>query len=92
MQEKAVVRTVHGIVHPFVDPVNLSAVLFGVQVELRVGREVVELAVQHADDLGRLVVDDSALLRVPQHRHRPSVRGAEGISDMVSRSGKCRTV
>ena len=49
--------------------VDLRPQRLRVEIEPHVG-ERVELAVQHPDDLGRLVVDDAVRLPVEQHRHR----------------------
>ena len=49
--------------------VDLVAQRLGVEIEADVG-EGVELAPEHADDLGRLVVHDPVRLPVEEHRHR----------------------
>ena len=64
------VRTVHGVVHPFVDLVNLGAVLRGVDIERGLLRreQRVERGVEDADDLGAFIVDDRVRFLVPEHR------------------------
>lgn len=45
-------RTVHGVVHPRIDRIDLLAVLFGVDIDGRLlpGEQVVEGGVEDADD------------------------------------------
>ena len=66
----AVDAVVDVLVDELVELVDLGAQLLGQVVELRLLGEGVELAVEHADDLARLVVDDAAALAIPEHRHR----------------------
>lgn len=56
-------------IHPLVHRINLLPQLLWVQVQLRVLCHVVEGAVEDAQDLAALVVDDGACLLVPQHGH-----------------------
>mmetsp|Transcript_17883 Transcript_17883/g.46594 ORF Transcript_17883/g.46594 Transcript_17883/m.46594 type:complete len:247 (-) Transcript_17883:595-1335(-) len=64
---------VDAVVDVWVDPlrgrVDLLAQSLGVQVQLRVLGELIEIAVEHAHDLRALVVDYGAQLLVPEHRH-----------------------
>ena len=72
-------RTVHGIVHPRVDRVDLLAVLFGVDIDggLFGGEQVVEGGIEDADDFGAFVVDDRLRLLVPENRDgEPWMTGA----------------
>lgn len=63
-------RTVDGIIHPLVQAIDLCAEILRIEVECSLvrGELVVELAVEHPDDLRALVVDDLCRLLVPQHR------------------------
>ena len=75
-------------VDPLAERVDLVAQRLGVEVEIRVAGEVVERRAEHADDLGRLVVDDRAGLLVPQHRDADAVvvvrvGGAVGLGEEV---------
>ena len=65
-------RTVDPVIDPLVHPVDVRAQRRGIEIELGLlGRdERVELGVEHADDLRRLVVHDRVPLLVPEHRHR----------------------
>jgi len=69
-------RTVDPIIDPLVHPVDLCAQRRGIEVELGliVRDERVELRVEHADDLRRLVVHDRVALLVPEHGHREAAR------------------
>lgn len=72
-------RTIHGIVHPRVDRVDLLAVLFGVDIDGGLfGREqVVEGGIEDTDDFGAFVVDDRLRLLVPENRDgEPWMTGA----------------
>ena len=72
-------RTIHGIVHPRVDRVDLLAVLFGVDIDGGLfGREqVVEGGIEDTDDFGAFVVDDRLRLFVPENRDgEPWMTGA----------------
>ena len=77
----AVDAVVDGVVDALVDGVDGRPQRLGVVVVRVLCRrrrhDVGELAVEHANDLGRLVVDDGRGLLVPQHRHRhaPGVVG-----------------
>ena len=64
----AVHAVVDAVVHALIDGVDRRAQRVGVVVLMPIG-ERLEGAVQHADDLGRLVVDDGSRLPIPQHRH-----------------------
>ena len=57
------------IVDPGVDGSHGFLGRFRCKVQLWIRGKVVELAVQHLDDLGRLVVDDGLELLVPQDGH-----------------------
>lgn len=60
LSKSATVDTVVDVgVDPSVQLLNLRAQRLGVQIQRRILRQVVELIVEHADDLGRLVVDDA---------------------------------
>jgi len=75
---KETLRTVHGIVHPCVDRVDLLAVLLRVDIDGRFfgGKQVVEGGVEDADDVGAFVVDDRVRLLVPENRDgEPCERG-----------------
>ena len=65
--------TVHAVVHrrvdAFVECIDGRAKRLGVEVQ-PVACQLIEGAVENADDLCRLVVDDALLLFVPQHRYR----------------------
>lgn len=65
------IRTVDGIVHPFVHLVNLCAEPLGININcsLVLGQLVVKHSVKHPDNLGTLVVHDRLCLLVPEHRH-----------------------
>lgn len=67
-------RTVDPIIDPLVHAINLPAQLRRIQVELLrpalLRDERIELRVEDAYDLRRLVVHDRVLLLVPEHRHR----------------------
>ncbi len=67
--------TVHGVVDPSVELVDLAAQLLGVQVDrgLVGGEEMIERGVEDAYDLRALIIDDRLGLRVPQHRDREPV-------------------
>jgi hypothetical protein len=72
-------------IDPLVQRVDLRTQRLGVEIDLGVLGESVELAVLHADDLGRLVVDDSLALAVPEHRDRdgPLVVGCRCQVDLT---------
>ena len=57
-------------VDPAVDVLDLGHELVGAQVQRRVLGQVVELAVEHAQNLLALIVHDRLILRVVQHGHR----------------------
>mgnify|MGYP001479499475 CR=1 FL=1 len=63
----AVDAVVHVGVDDLVDRVDLGTQLLGVIVEI-IASPRVEFAIQHADDLGRLVVHDRLAFLVPEHR------------------------
>lgn len=44
--------------------------MLGVEVEIRVSSKFVKFLVEHADDLGRLVVDDFGIMLVPKDWNR----------------------
>lgn len=69
---------VDGIVHPLVHPLNLApqslgedaaALLLLCALAQVLREEVVELGIEHADDLGALVVHHGVRLLVPKHRN-----------------------
>ncbi len=74
-QPAAVDAVVDVVVDEGVDLVDVMPQRRRVEIERGVA-EFVELRIQHADDLGRLVVDDRPCLAVPQHRHRCAARVA----------------
>ena len=63
-------RTVHGVVHPFVDRIDLLTVLLRVDIDGRLfgGKQVVKSCIENADDLGAFVVDDRVCFLVPENR------------------------
>ena len=65
-------RTINGVVYPFVELVDFLTEGLGVEVNLGLvrGELVVERGVEHADDLRALIVHDCLLLLVPEHGHR----------------------
>lgn len=65
----AVGSQVDGRVNALVPAVDGGAQRLGVEVEFGVRGEVVEGAVEHANDLGRFVVDDRLLALVLEHGH-----------------------
>ena len=69
-------RTVDGVVHPLVELIDLLAEGLGIEVDLSLIRRelVIERCVEHADDLGALVVHNCLLLLVPEHGHGESQR------------------
>ena len=60
---------VERVVNALVERVDLGALVRGVEIERCVTKGV-ERIVEHANYLGRFVVDEGAGLFVPQHRHR----------------------
>ena len=62
-------RTVHGVVHPFVDRIDLLTVLLRIDIDggLFGGKQVVEGCVEHANDFGAFVVDDRVCFLVPEN-------------------------
>ena len=69
------------LIDALVDAVDLGATCRGIIVSMFAG-DIVECAIEHADDVRRLVVDDGAGLLVPQHRTFlivPMFKGTEFI-------------
>ena len=62
-------------VDPAIDFRHSFMQAFGREVKLRLLGEVIEFAVQHLDDVRRLVADHCLLLLVPQNWHRISSEG-----------------
>ena len=64
---------VDSVINPLIELIDLGRQLGRIQwddvVALIGGQQVVKLGVEEANDLGTLVVDDGALLLVPQQRH-----------------------
>src|SRR5262249_12612692 len=80
----AIDAVVEGRINQRVPLVDLGAQKRRIVIRI-VARDAAELAVEHADDLGGLVVDDTLRLFVPQGRHRDLagiVRIARAISLM----------
>src|SRR5205823_1219482 len=64
-------------INEFVEPIDLGAQRRGIEIRIRPG-DSFEFAVEHADDLGRLVVDDLLRLLVPE-RWYGNLAGIRGI-------------
>jgi hypothetical protein len=64
------------IIDPLVYPINLLAMLRRIKVKLRFifRDDRIELRVKHADNLGRLVIDNRMLFLIPDYRDRESAR------------------
>lgn len=64
--------TVHRVVHPFVERVDLRSQVLGIQVNggFVSWEEFVECRVEDSDDLRALVVHDRVCLLVPQQGYR----------------------
>ena len=62
-------RTVDRSVNPIVDGVDFLAKFLGIDVDLGLvsGNEIVELGIEHPDDLGAFVVHNCLALLVPKH-------------------------
>ncbi len=73
----AIDAVVDGAIDALVEAVDLGSQRLGIQIGQPARGERVEIAVQHAQDLGRLVVDDGAGFLVPEdrHGHPPGVAG-----------------
>lgn len=67
-------RTVHGVVHPLVDTIDLLAVCLGIDINRRFisRKQVIKGGIEYANDFRAFVVDNSIELLVPQHRDRKS--------------------
>ena len=63
-------RTIDSVVDPLVHSVDFLAQLLGIEIEPRLvlWKDTVEVRVEHAYDLRRLVIHDSVLFLVPEHR------------------------
>ena len=60
--------TIDSVVNPIINGVDFAAKFLGINVNL--GRdEIVELGVEHSDDLGAFVVHDRLVLLVPKDRN-----------------------
>lgn len=83
-------RTVHGVVHPLVDRVNLLAVLLGVDIDGRFlgGKQVVEGGVEDANDFRAFVVDDRLRFLVPENRDSESGRQGRVSGCLVRIAGR----
>ena len=70
--ESALVNTVVDVlIDPGVEIVDRGAKRLGIQIQSRIRCNVVELVIQHTNDLRRLVVHDSLLLLIVEDRNGP---------------------
>src|SRR6185437_3363426 len=76
------------VVNARVDRIDIAGEIARIKVRARVG-EGGEGAVEHADDIGRFVVDDGALLLVPQDRHAGAPVGVR-IGALIDLIGEAR--
>ena len=83
----AVDAVVDAVVDLVVERVDLAAVRFGVEVEIVVARERVELGFEHAHDVVVVVADDAFRFFVPQRRHRHAAADSPDRSPRMLRRG-----
>ena len=61
------IPTIDGVVNPVVGAVDILTKVLGIDVDLGLvsGEEIIELGIEHSDDLGALIVHDRVILLVP---------------------------